>query len=178
MTSISRPGNNSRPLAPDAWLRPHEVRFVKGPLGAPADQVIISATRGRHVTMALPRQGTLTRAAIHFVVESTLGISDGLFGTLAESGALPPAAWRRRAAWRRVQALVDCLEAEQWGGATEPAVLQRKIITACRTFRVAPLALDPIVIQQLRAALRDFGAAWRPLRPGQSLTRKFVAAAR
>jgi hypothetical protein len=48
-----------------------------------------------------------------------------------------------------------------------------KLAAACKQERVPALALTPDELTRVRTALREFGAAWRPLTPGQTLERTF-----
>ena len=158
------------------------VRFTKGPVAAKSDRLTCQRDDGTTTCGELPRQGILPHDAIHFVVESILGWRDAYFGHVARGTELNPADWHRAAAmpgWgTEVQALqseslVECLQAEQWGGATGPDTFRETLAITCARRHVAPPALDVADLHRLRKALREFGAAWRPLPPGGSLERTF-----
>lgn len=156
------------------------VRFIKNRPEATADTLTCVRPDGTTTTVDMPRQGILPRAAACYLVEQRLGWTDAHFGPVARGGSLAePATPAARTARKNADtagqctALVECLQGEQWGGATDPAAFTRKLQAACRRHRVAPLELDPATIADLRAALREFGAAWRPLTAGQSMERSY-----
>lgn len=166
------------------------VRFTKGPPGTNADLLTCIREDGTRTSVPLGRQGVLPREAIQFVVEATLGWPDGWFGAIAQGLAADAAAAGRirgRAGGRshgdpetpeaevrpQAEIIAGCLQAEQWGGATDRAAFQKKVADACRRRRVAPPLVTAAMLDRLRAAVREFGAAWRPLPPGRSLDRRF-----
>ena len=158
------------------------VRFTKAPPAARADELTCIRPDGSDAHAALPRQGILPHLAFHFVVESTLGWHDALFGRVAAGHSLEPDAQHLHGAdtlrTRNLQALqcealIECLEADQWGGASDPAEFAQRLLRACRQRAVTPPDITAEELERVRTALRDFGAAWRPLAPGQSLERTF-----
>lgn len=160
------------------------VRFTKSPPAARADRLVCTRPDGTTVGADLPRQGILPHLAFHFVVESTLAWHDSLFGRVAEGGSLEPdpAQLHGTAAARagnvqalQCEALIACLEADQWGGTSDPAEFAQRLVRACRTHAVVPPDITAGELEAVRTALREFGAAWRPLNPGQSLDRTFAS---
>jgi hypothetical protein len=160
------------------------VRFTKSPPAARADRLVCTRPDGTTVSADLPRQGILPHLAFHFVVESTLAWHDALFGRVAVGGALEPDATGLHGAAgqagknvqaRQCEALVECLEANQWGGTPDPAEFAQRLVRACRTRAVVPPDITAEEVEAVRLALRDFGAAWRPLNPGQALERTFAS---
>lgn len=158
------------------------VRFTKAPTPTGTDTLLCVRADRTRATADLPRQGILPHLAFHFVVESTLGWRDALFGRVARGEPLPPlAAANRPTAKQRLsfmqahqaEALIECLEAEQWGGAAEPAEFVQRLRAASRRHGVPSPEITAPELDRLRDALRDFGAAWRPLNPGASLERTF-----
>ncbi len=158
------------------------VRFTKNTPSAPADTLFCERPDGSKTQGAIPRQGILPHDAFHFVVETTLGWRDAFFGQIAAGAShdslrslrpgekllLPKNSQVLAAA-----ALVECLEATQWAGAPDPAVFAKTLAAACRRRRVPPPDISAEDLARVRLALREFGAAWRPLTPGQSLERMF-----
>jgi hypothetical protein len=71
------------------------------------------------------------------------------------------------------ESLVECLQAEQWGGAADPATFAETLVVTCRRRGVPPPDITPEELERVRVALRELGAAWRPLAPGDSLERTF-----
>ena len=156
------------------------VRFTKNSPGAAADTLTCVRTDGIITTGDMPRQGVLPRAVICYVAESTLRWLDGFFGTIARGGKCEPGRMKKsgRGGTQHEQglqseALVECLEAGLWGGATEPAKFEKSLQAACRQRAVPPPKISGDKLEALRTALREFGAAWRPLNPGQSIERNF-----
>ena len=88
-----------------------------------------------------------------------------LHGTPAERGKLTQAL--------QCEALIECFEAEQWGGGGDPAAFAEHLIANCRRVNVPPPDITADELDAVCTALREFGAAWRPLTPGQSLERTF-----
>lgn len=159
------------------------IRFIKATPGAVADSITCERDDGTTVTAALPREGVLPRLAHRYVVEATLGWREGVFGAIADGQSIEAASKFPGTAKasgrlpaelvRRVQSelVADRLQAEQWGGASEPAVWQQGLAVACRERHVPVPAISVEQLARLRAAVREFGAAWRPLPPGGALER-------
>lgn len=158
------------------------VRFTKAPPTAHADHLACIRLDGSTATAELARQGILPHLAFHFVIESALEWHDALFGRVAQGHSLDHDATKLHGAdpqrLRNIQALqcealIECLEAEQWGGATDPAEFAQRLLRACRQRAVSPPDITADELDRVRVALREFGAAWRPLGPGSSLERTF-----
>ena len=158
------------------------VRFTKPEPEARADEIVCVRPDGSTTSAPLPRQGILPRFAFHFVIETALGWHDAIFGRVAAgasfdvvSDSLQVAAGDRRKNIQALQstALTECLEAEQWGGASDPAEFVQRLLKSCRRHAVPPPDVTAEELERVRIALREFGAAWRPLPPGASLERTF-----
>lgn len=158
------------------------VRFTKDLPTAPADRIACVRTDGTMVHAELPRQGILPHLAFHFVVEAALGWHDALFGRVIHGHSLEADANKVHGAVRQrvkniqalqCESLIECLEAEQWGGAADPAGFALRLLQTCRRHAVPPPDLTAEEVERVRLALREFGAAWRPLAPGGSLERTF-----
>jgi len=158
------------------------VRFTKNPASAPADTLHCVRPDGTTTQGPMPRQGILPHDAFHFVVESTLAWRDAFFGRLSRGAAHDRLTALlhgekidrvKPAQALQSEALIACLQANQWGGASDPATFAETLIAACRLRGVPPPDIDADELTAVRTALREFGAAWRPLNPGQSLERTF-----
>jgi hypothetical protein len=158
------------------------VRFTKNAPAARADTLTCVRPDGSTTRHDLPRQGVLPHDAIHFVVESTLGWHDALFGHVARGGSLDEVTakvhgqsggWSKITQALQTEALVECLQGEQWSGTSDPADFAQNLIVGCRRRGVVPPDITPEELDRVRVALREFGAAWRPLAPGASLERTF-----
>jgi hypothetical protein len=155
------------------------VRFTKNSPAAAADTFTCGRADGSITTGEMPRQGVLPRAAICYVVESSLGWRDAFFGSIARGGqpefrlGKPRRGDVKSAQRQQCTALVECLEAGLWGGATEPVAFGKMLRAASRAREVPAPRISAEKLEALRTALREFGAAWRPLHPGQSIERSF-----
>ncbi len=153
------------------------VRFIKGPVAAKMDSLVCVRDDGTETRGEMPRQGILPHDAFHFVVETTLNWRDAFFGQLAAGASLhgPKIEWSKNVQALQAESLVECLQAEAWGGAADPETFLATLATTCRERHVAPPALTAEELTRVRQALRTFGAAWRPLAPLASLERQFEA---
>ncbi len=158
------------------------VRFTKNTPSDSADALMCLRKDDTRTKGKMPKQAILPHVAFHFVIETTLGWSDGFFGQIADGADFASVTAKFQTAkkspvkiprLRQCEALVACLAAEQWGGASEPAAFAVKLAAACKKERVPTLPLTPEELTRVRTALREFGAAWRPLSPGHSLERRF-----
>lgn len=159
-----------------------QVRFIKAAMAAKADLLTCVRDDGTVTTGQMPRQGILPHDAFHFVVETTLGWRAAFFGQVARGVGLDQLAAKRegrKTEWSKwpealqAESLVECLQAEQWGGTTDPATFAETLALTCGRRHVSPPRISPEELRRIRAALREFGAAWRPLPPGAALEKKF-----
>jgi len=158
------------------------VRFTKNAPSATTDTLACVHPDGQSTRGDMPRQGILPHDAFHFVVESALGWRDAFFGQIARGLPLERVtaklhdsriAWSKNVQALQSESLVECLQAEQWGGAADPATFAETLVVSCRRRGVPPPDITADELDRVRVALREFGAAWRPLGPGQSLERTF-----
>jgi hypothetical protein len=158
------------------------VRFTKNDPAAKADTLTCLRLDGSHTAGDMPRQGILPHDAFHFVVEKTLGWHDAFFGHVERGLSIAHVVnrlhgekfeWSNSTQALQSEALVECLQAEQWGGASDPVTFVETLVTTCRHHGVPPPEITTEELDAVRRALREFGAAWRPLAPGHSLERTF-----
>ena len=163
-------------------LAPVLARFTKNAPAATSDTLTCVRPDGSTTRGDMPRQGILPHDAFHFVVESTLRWRDAFFGQIARGASLdhlvakfhdPKIDWSKNIQALQTESLVECLQAEQWGGAADPATFAETLVLTCRRRGVPPPDITAEELVRVRDALREFGAAWRPLGPGQSLERTF-----
>jgi hypothetical protein len=160
------------------------VRFTKGPLSARSDTLTCTRPDGTVSETEMLRQGILPHEAFHFVVETVLGPLEAFFGriaageTLAEVTACFHATEKKFSLHdtpgRQIEALIDCLQADQWGGASDPKAFTKALAQASRKRHVSPLKIESERLTAIRIALRGFGAEWRPLAAGKSLDRQWL----
>src|SRR3954465_7022268 len=107
------------------------VRFTKNDPTAPADSLTCVRPDGSTTGGEMPRQAILPHDAFHFVVETTLGWRDAFFGQIAGGASLDHVVaklhgekidWSKNQRALQSESLVECLQAEQWGGAADPAL--------------------------------------------------------
>lgn len=158
------------------------VRFTKNPPASLVDTLTCVRPDGSTTSTDMRRLGVLPHDAFHFVIESTLGWHDAFFGHVARGDSLATVTarlhrqdgeWTKNTQAQQCESLIECLAAEQWAGASDPATFAEKLIAMCRRRGVLPPDITAEEIDRIRHALREFGAAWRPLLPGQSLERTF-----
>ena len=158
------------------------VRFIKNAPSDATDMLTCVSPNGSTTSMRMPRQGVLPHEAFHFIVEKTLGWRDAFFGQVELAGNLAEVEAKlhdseidRAKNTQAVQSesLVECLQAEQWGGQVDPAGFALNLLSACRRRGVPPPDINAEEIAHVRTALREFGAAWRPLPPFSALERTF-----
>src|SRR4051812_42255037 len=158
------------------------VRFTKNAPAATADAVSCVFSDGSILTGAMPRQGVLPHEAFHFVVEKTLGWHDSFFGQVAQGATMEATAAKlhspnidrlKNVQGLQSESLIECLEAEQSRGSVDPATFVHNLIVACRRRGVPPPDITAEEMAAVRTALREFGAAWRPLAAGAVLERTF-----
>lgn len=158
------------------------VRFIKQAPAEAADAISCVFSDGSTLNGVMPRQGVLPHEAFHFVVERTLGWHDSFFGQVAQGTKLeevtaklhdPNIDRTKNIQALQSESLIECLQAEQWGGTVDPALFAHNLIVACRRRGVPPPDITPDEIAAVRTGLREFGAAWRPLPAGGALERTF-----
>lgn len=178
------------------------VRFTKNAPAAAADTLTCVRADGTTTTQPLPREAVLPSAACHLFIEQTLAWPDGLFARVAAGQSLVSVLARLRARprpasvspvsaasrgprgtpgphlpreepLRQAEALARTLQATQWSGRSDPASFTAELTDRCRRLRVPAPTFTAAEIQSVRAALREFGAAWRPLASGAVLEKRF-----
>lgn len=158
------------------------VRFTKAQPADSSDILTCVRPDGSTTEATMPRQGILPHDAFHLVVERQLGWRDAFFGRIAQGSSAEhvqgllhgkPGRWSKITQGLQAEALIDCLQAEQSNGADDPATFAETLIASCRHRGVPPPEITPAELDSVRIALREFGAAWRPLAPGASIERTF-----
>jgi hypothetical protein len=158
------------------------VRFTKNSPVALVDTLTCVRPDGSTTSEDMRRLGILPHDAFHFVIESALGWHDAFFGQVARGASLAEVSarlhrqdgeWSKNTQAQQCEALVECLSSEQWAGPSDPATFAENLIATCRRRGVLPPDITADEIETIRRALREFGAAWRPLLPGHSIERTF-----
>ena len=158
------------------------VRFQKNPPAAKLDRLTCVRDDGTSTASDMPRQGILPHDAFHFVVETALGWRESFYGQVANGVSLDHVTsklhgikvdWSRNVQALQAESLVECLQAEQWGGATDAETFQETLAVTCGRRHVPAPVVSAADFVKVKAALRSFGAEWRALNPGQALEKKF-----
>lgn len=147
------------------------------------DLITIDRAAGGTVTTRFAKKGPIPHDAVHFFVEDGLGLKNGFWGLvaqgrhpedlaeLAKAHGHPSASRATRpdaAIVELLQAerLVECFEAELWGGEAEVETFVAIARTACEASHVELPALTGTNLMQVRETIALFGAQWRPAGEG------------
>jgi hypothetical protein len=141
------------------------------------DRITLTHADGRAMVTHFPKKGPFPHDAVHIAVERALGLRWGFWGTVA--GGMHPEAVQEIAkagghasASRattpdpaiveliQAERIVECFEAELWGGASNNDDLRTLIATACTASHVPPLLPDDATIAAIRADLAAMQAEW------------------
>ncbi|KDA03839.1 MAG: hypothetical protein V7651_00630 [Hyphomonas oceanitis] len=161
-----------------------KIEIVKG-----VREDTLTATRddGSVARCTFPKKGPIPHDAVHFYVERTFGFRRGFWGMVAggvspdDVGAIASAAGHASASKAHMpeeeivellqaERLVECFEAEIWGGPAELETLQDVADAGFAQSFVASVPLDQTRVDTVRSGLSDFSAAWMSLKTGHSLT--------
>lgn len=151
-----------------------EIKITKGRL---LDQITITRADGSSAATTFPKKGPVPHDAVHWFVERELGLARGFWGMVA--GGLHPEAIAELAksaghasASRatvpgaeivellQAERLVECFEADQWGGGGAAEDLIAVAATACEYSHVPLPALDPAAVERIRENLGQFARDW------------------
>ena len=145
--------------------------------GAQKDRIV--ATRGDSSIAAttLPKKGPVPHDAVHWFVERELGLAGAFWGMVAagrepeQIAAIAKAAGHASASRAEVpepqivellqaERLVECFEADLWGGGGAAADLIAVAATACDYSHVPLPELGEQDVERIRKQLGDFARAW------------------
>lgn len=145
--------------------------------GRGLDRISLTRADGTAVQTSLAHKGPVPHDAVHWFVERELGLERGFWGMVAAGhhpeaiGALAKAAGHASASRAGVpgaeivellqaERLVECFEADLWGGGGAAADLIALAATACGTSHIGLPALDRVAVERIRAALGQFARDW------------------
>lgn len=155
--------------------------------GEREDRIEAVRADGSSVCASFPHKGPIPHDAVHFYVESALGLDDAFWGTVAagrhpeEVAALAKAgghASAKRASVpddsivRLVQAerAVECFEADLWsGGETSPDTIRHAVAAGCAQSLVPEIEVTDGAIASIRSSLADLRSRWPAARQGERL---------
>ncbi|OFW98515.1 MAG: hypothetical protein A3E78_10235 [Alphaproteobacteria bacterium RIFCSPHIGHO2_12_FULL_63_12] len=152
--------------------------------GTSDDAIAIERADGTRALTRFPKKGPLPHDGVHAIVERALGFRRAFWGHVA--GGRHPEDIARLAAEAghpsakragdpdasivemiQAERLVECFEAEIWGGPAALDVLQSVADAAMGQSRVPCVPLSPAAVARIRSDLAAFAAAWRALRVGE-----------
>lgn len=151
-----------------------EITITKGRL---LDQIAITRADGSRAATTFPKKGPVPHDAVHWFVERELGLADGFWGMVAggkhpeEIAEIAKAAGHASAKRAGVpdaaivellqaERLVECFEADLWGGGSAAEDLVGLAEIACGYSHVPLPALDAAAVERIRDRLGQFAREW------------------
>lgn len=151
------------------------ITFTKG---AGRDVVEIARASGAVSRFEFPHKGPIPHDYVHVVVEEALGLTRGFWGMVAggadpeavaalASAAGHPSAKRARVPDPEIvellqaERVVECFEADLWGGPAEAETFRSVVDAACAASFVPAPPLDDAAIGSIRQRIAEFGGQWR-----------------
>jgi hypothetical protein len=155
--------------------------------GERADRIDVRRTDGSEVSTTFPHKGPIPHDAVHFHVESELGIGHGFWGMVASGRHPEDIAEIAKAAGHasakrasvpeaaivgivQAERAVECFEADLWGGSQGDAETLRGVAAAgCAQSLVPPIAITDAAIARIRKQLSELRSRWAATPPGESI---------
>jgi hypothetical protein len=145
--------------------------------GARVDRVEVRRANGHCATFDVPKKGPLPHDGVHHAVESVMGLRHAFWGRItagenpdriqeiAAAGGHPSASRAGRPdddirEMLQAERLVECIEAEVWGGVGDLQTFLSVYAAACAQSGVAPLDLTDRQLQLIRSRIAILKAAW------------------
>ncbi len=145
--------------------------------GRDEDDLAITRADGSKALTHFPKKGPVPHDAVHFFVERGLGLEQGFWGTVASGmhpehiGALAKAAGHASASRAQVPAesivelvqaerLVECFEADLWGGGGSDDDLVAVAEAGCAASFVPLPVIAPGAVARIRDELATFAGEW------------------
>lgn len=143
------------------------------------DHIAIDRDDGSRTETRFPKKGPVPHDAIHYFVEDALGLRRGFWGMIA-SGIDPEQvqdiarnaghASAKRASvpgeeiveLLQAERIVECFEADLWGGGSDPATLREMVRTGCESSHVPAPELGDESIAAISRRIRAFRDEWSP----------------
>ena len=151
-----------------------------------SEHIAIERADGSTARATIPQKGVVSHDIVHFCVEDTLGLDRGFWGSVA-AGEDPALIQERakaggHASAKRAKApdesivellqaerLVECFEAESWGGGADDEGLLAMARAGWAASHVPPLALDAGQLAAIRRQLAELGARWKATPEGATM---------
>lgn len=121
-------------------------------------------------TIQCPKQGIIPHGMVHYAVESSL-LHRG-FLSMIDGGDALRFTTVGGASEEAVERLVECFQAEMWGGRVPSAELLATYVHACEARGHAPVPVTAVDVDAIRARLDELTAEWArvPVNGALSLT--------
>ena len=159
------------------------IELVKG---TTHDTLRVKRADGSRAEAQVSKKGPLPHDGVHFAVETGLGFRRGFFGLIAEGrhpdeiAGFASAMGHSSAAKAHApdlsiiellqsERLVECFEAEVWGGPADLETLQSVADAAFSASLVPRVVLTENGVSAVRAGLEQLKADWLPLPQGGTL---------
>lgn len=141
------------------------------------DLIVLTRADGSTAQTTFPKKGPIPHDAVHYFVERGLGLPNAFWGMvaaghhpeeLAELAKQAGHASAKRAGipdgsivqLLQAERLVECFEADQWGGGGDDATFLAIAETACESSHVPLPALDLAAIGRVRGEVAAFAQEW------------------
>ena len=141
-------------------------------------RIAIERADGSRADTSIPHKGPFPHDAMHYAVERELGLARGFWGLVADGhhpddlAAMAKAAGHASASRAGVpeahivellqaERLVECFEADLWGGPSDGETLRSVYDAACASSHVPCLPLDDLCIAAIRASVARLSAEWQ-----------------
>lgn len=145
--------------------------------GESRDRIGIVRADGSRAETSFAKKGPFPHDAVHYAVERHLGLAHGFWGMVAtgrhpeEISGLAKAAGHASAARAGIpeahivelvqaERLVECFEAEMWGGPSDPETFRSVALAACAQSNVPLPDLDAGRVAAIRAELHALARQW------------------
>ncbi|MEZ5920404.1 MAG: hypothetical protein R3C60_03530 [Parvularculaceae bacterium] len=167
--------------------RPEVLMQITITRGERDDLIEMLRKDGSRAETRLPKKGPIPHDAVHFVIERALGFRNAFWGAVAggrhpeeiaaiAAAAGHPSAKRARepdpAIVEMIQAerLVECFEAEIWGGPGDLETLQSVSDAAMAYSKVPAVMISEDQLQRVRAGLEKLKKDWAATKTGETIS--------
>lgn len=174
------------PLHATLALRYRQAMRITLTKGERADRINIDRADGTHASFDFPKKGPVPHDAYHFFVERELGMKAGFWGLVA--GGMDPEAVGQMAAEAghasakracvpdasivellQAERLVECFEAESWGGGSDDAGIMAMAEPGWASSHVPAPAGVESRLGAIRAGIVGFSETWCALAQRESV---------
>ena len=163
--------------------------------GERSDRIDTLRANGGEVSTTFPHKGPIPHDAVHFFVESGLGITEGFWGMVAagrhpeEIAGMAKEAGHASAKRARLpdpaiipiiqaERAVECFEADLWsGGDSHPHMIREAIAAGCAQSLVPAIEISDEAVDRIRSELKQLLTSWTAGGPGQRVVLEWAEAA-